>query len=265
MQPRFPAQNTQEWFDFIERRILDSAVDNDRQWRHLRQANAIVTGLGNITKISNSVIPIGSGSGIGTGTGFGSGSGNRKGTCCYWDGTFNNCLQDVTSSQCSDLHYVDPDHPGPCWAEARTCLTILDLCPNCFGTGTGSGSGSGSGFGSGGGCPQCANDSITFTYAGIVSTTCGYNGGNTSASVTLTRSSGCLYGGSFSFVGGIASVSMFKVDPLSSDMYIAFSYPCSFGEIAITYKSTNFTGCHGTFIFFSSSGPISSGTSSFSV
>src|SRR5574343_1283073 len=79
MQPRFPPRGTPEYFQFLEEWFLKERVDNERQWRAIREVEANVTGLDPILNI----VSLGfSGSGSGSGSGGASGSGSRSSCAC---------------------------------------------------------------------------------------------------------------------------------------------------------------------------------------
>jgi len=70
MTPRFPPRDTPEYWEFIEHWLLVERVDNERQWRLIREVSAVVSGLEPIQSIvSIGFGPQGSGSGSGSGCG----------------------------------------------------------------------------------------------------------------------------------------------------------------------------------------------------
>lgn len=76
--PRFPPRGTPQYWAFIEEWLIKERVDNDRQWRYLRETTKLVTGL-NPVRIFVELGFTGIGSGIGSGAGSGSGSGHASG------------------------------------------------------------------------------------------------------------------------------------------------------------------------------------------
>lgn len=75
MQPRFPPRGTPEYLTFLEDWLIKERVDNERQWRLLRQVTALLTGLDPIQDIYTFTLPDGTGSGSGSGSSSGTGSG----------------------------------------------------------------------------------------------------------------------------------------------------------------------------------------------
>lgn len=70
MQPRFPARGTPEYFRFIEEWLIKERVDNERQWRLLRELEDSTTGLDPIISIVGlRFVGFGSGNGSGSGSG----------------------------------------------------------------------------------------------------------------------------------------------------------------------------------------------------
>lgn len=66
MNPRFPPRGTPEYWEFIEHWLLVERVDNERQWKLLRQAEGIVSGLNPIQSVVSLTFPAPHGSGSGS-------------------------------------------------------------------------------------------------------------------------------------------------------------------------------------------------------
>ena len=77
MNPRFPPRNTPAYFTYLEEWLLKERVDNERQWRLLRELESNTTGLDPILSIVS--IGLGKSTGSGSGSGSGNGSGNGSG------------------------------------------------------------------------------------------------------------------------------------------------------------------------------------------
>lgn len=69
MQPRFPPRGTPAYFQFIQEWLIKERVDNERQWRLLREVESATTGLDPIMTIVGLGFNRGSGSGSGSGIG----------------------------------------------------------------------------------------------------------------------------------------------------------------------------------------------------
>lgn len=63
MNPRFPPRGTPAYWEFIEQWLLKERVDNERQWRLLRGAVGITTGLDPIQEVVSLTFPASVGSG----------------------------------------------------------------------------------------------------------------------------------------------------------------------------------------------------------
>lgn len=69
MQPRFPPRESPEYFQYLEEWLIKERVDNERQWRLIRELESAVTGLDPIITIVNlGFHAFGSGSGSGSGS-----------------------------------------------------------------------------------------------------------------------------------------------------------------------------------------------------
>lgn len=69
MQPRFPPRGTPEHAKFVEEWLMKERVDNERQWRLLREIEGLTTGLDPIVSIAGVQVVTGIGSGSGSGSG----------------------------------------------------------------------------------------------------------------------------------------------------------------------------------------------------
>jgi hypothetical protein len=93
MQPRFPGDPA-EWKQFVEEWLIKERVDNERQWRLIRQTTALLTGLDPIQQI----VSVGFSPPDGSGSGSGSGhpdpdclelvASGYTGSCALLNGTF---------------------------------------------------------------------------------------------------------------------------------------------------------------------------------
>lgn len=248
MNPRFPARGSSEYYTYLEDWLLKERVDNERQWRLLRQCNNLLTGLNPILPIIPDPIQSGEGSGSGSGTGSVSLPPTaRFGACCFYNGGFWQCVDNISEANCR-LFHIDPGgEPDPCWNETidgtPTCANYsagID-CGHCSGSGSGSGNGSGSGTNSGSGC---CGGFVSFNFPGMTNAACALNPANSTGGVVLFSNGSCSYEG-FSLIGtsGVSRIDC----SLTGAIGVGAGLTCRFifCGIGANYLATGFN-CSGT-------------------